>query len=660
MEALEGQSVTLQGSGTDPDGGALTYLWSCNGGTLSSNNIAQPSFTAPYVTADTIYYCTLTVTDPQSLSSSDSMNVMVRNQGLSVSLTAVPPAGSAPLSGVDLTATVSGNTTGLINYRFDCTNDGTFEYTFNNITETTRTVVDACSYGTGGTYNARVEVTRGTETAWAVATISINSPAVSVDIKANSSDGPVTISYSGTVNLSWTSINANTCVASGDWSGSKYIAASETTGNITAQRTYTITCTGAAGTASDSVTVYVGSASLFAYLSAYPSSGCAYLNGVDLTASVSGGYTGDVTYYFDCTNDGTWESIHTVSADSYTAYDICSYSTQGSYTARVRAVKQGFTAENIVQINVTSCYSAATANITANGFDGSVTVQYNDSVNLAWTSGNASYCFASGDWSGSKGNAGSESTGSLTSQKTYTLTCSGSNGTVSDSVTVYLNTYGSSNKLTVNNLVRNLTDGTTWFDEVTAKPGEVVSYSIQVRNTNAAFTLSNITVKSILPTNITYRGNLKVDNISYSGNIVSGLNIGDLSPLQSKIVTFDADVAASSKFTFGETSLINTASAYNPTVLSSDSSTIKVKKAGVLGAATGISTGITNNIFFDSFLVPLLMALLIVWASKSHIIEIEDWVDSRKKSYRARQSKKELLSKISEVKGEDSLKRFNY
>ena len=63
-------------------------------------------------------------------------------------------------------------------------------------------------------------------------------------------------------------------------------------------------------------------ATLFVDVSASPYSGPAPLNDVDLTASVSGSATGDVTYKFDCTSDGTWEKTITTSATSYTATDL--------------------------------------------------------------------------------------------------------------------------------------------------------------------------------------------------------------------------------------------------------------------------------------------------------------------------------------------------
>ena len=57
------------------------------------------------------------------------------------------------------------------------------------------------------------------------------------------------------------------------------------------------------------------------------------------------------------------------------------------------------------------------------------------SVDLSWSSDGTS-CSASGDWTGSKGTSGSETVGPLTSDATYTLTCSNNDGSTSRSVSV--------------------------------------------------------------------------------------------------------------------------------------------------------------------------------------------------------------------------------
>ncbi len=58
---------------------------------------------------------------------------------------------------------------------------------------------------------------------------------------------------------------------------------------------------------------------------------------------------------------------------------------------------------------------------------------------LTWSAQNVTSCTASGDWSGSKGFSGSEETSMLVfGDKTFTLTCSGSGGSVSKDVNVSL------------------------------------------------------------------------------------------------------------------------------------------------------------------------------------------------------------------------------
>jgi hypothetical protein len=261
--------------------------------------------------------------------------------------------------------------------------------------------------------------------------------AATVDIKANNSDGPITIPYNSAANLTWTSQNANSCTASGTWSGTKSISGSESSGNLTSAKSYTITCSNSCGQAADTVTVYIESQpTLSVSLSANPNSGCAPLNNVDLTSSVSGTASGEIIYFFDCTNDGVWEKTIISGNAIYTASDLCNYSSAGNYTAKTRVQREGLSAENTTQIAVQSCYTAPIIDIKANNSDGPITIPYDSAANLTWTSTNADSCNASNAWSGTKATSGSQSTGNLTSSKTYTITCSGSGGSASDSVVI--------------------------------------------------------------------------------------------------------------------------------------------------------------------------------------------------------------------------------
>jgi MYXO-CTERM domain-containing protein len=76
----EGSSVTLAGSGTDPDGDNLSYQWSQTAGppvSLNGPQILSPLFTAPDVSKNTVLTFLLKVTDPSGLSSEDSVSVLV-------------------------------------------------------------------------------------------------------------------------------------------------------------------------------------------------------------------------------------------------------------------------------------------------------------------------------------------------------------------------------------------------------------------------------------------------------------------------------------------------------------------------------------------------------------------------------------------------------
>ena len=75
---------------------------------------------------------------------------------------------------------------------------------------------------------------------------------------------------------------------------------------------------------------------------------------------------------------------------------------------------------------------APTLSFTANP----TTVVSGGGSTLTWSSANATSCSASGAWSGAKATSGSQSTGALTSARTYSLSCTGPGGTTSRSVTV--------------------------------------------------------------------------------------------------------------------------------------------------------------------------------------------------------------------------------
>lgn len=165
----------------------------------------------------------------------------------------------------------------------------------------------------------------------------------------------------------------------------------------------------------------------------------------------------------------------------------------------------------VFKATVSSIFPLPTIDLKINGSDGTISVPYNTSATLSWTSTNATSCSASGNWSGSKAISGSESTGNLTSSKTYNITCTGSGGTVTDSVganvqvlspTVDLKANGSDGPMTINyNTAATLTWATTnnptsctasgdWFGSK-AVPSGSESTGILTLTKNYVLTCSN-------------------------------------------------------------------------------------------------------------------------------------------------------------------------
>ena len=177
---------------------------------------------------------------------------------INTNLSAAPSVGDAPLVGVSLTSSVGGSASGNIRYQFDCTSDGTIE---RDVTSGSNpyTASGICSYGTAGNYTARVVVTRSGVTSSATTPVNVRiPPPPSVDLKANGSDGPLTLNYNSTPTLSWVATNAASCVAQGGWNGVRPTFGQETVGPLTSlSNTFTLRCSGPGGTRTDSVSVSI-------------------------------------------------------------------------------------------------------------------------------------------------------------------------------------------------------------------------------------------------------------------------------------------------------------------------------------------------------------------------------------------------------------------
>jgi hypothetical protein len=209
------------------------------------------------------------------------------------------------------------------------------------------------------------------------------------------------------------------------------------------------------------------------------------------------------------------------------------------------------------------------------------------------------------------------------------------------------------NLLTINKTARNLTSGNTGFSNtIYANPSDTLMFMITLQATSNQ-DVQNVYVRDLFPGNLIYKNQLVVSGSSnYSGDITSGITLNTVYAGQTVTITYQAQVAPAQNFSYGTTTLNNSVSVtssgsgYNPT----SNASIIVNRSAVYGASS-ISTGLTNNFLVDSFLLPLLVALIGIWMWRSGVFfGIERWLDNKKKVRRGYKAEKELSARIATIK----------
>ncbi len=220
----------------------------------------------------------------------------------------------------------------------------------------------------------------------------------------------------------------------------------------------------------------------------------------------------------------------------------------------------------------------------------------------------------------------------------------------------YIGTCGQTNAtLSVTKTVRNLTTNTSFASSVYANPSDVLMFLITLRN-NGSQNAQNVYVRDSLPANLTYNNQMIVARSnnsygSYSGDIMSGLNLNTIPAGQTATVTYQTQVAGVASFIYGTTTLTNTVSttSSNVSYIPNASASVIVTRTGVLGASI-VATGLTNNFWIDSFLLPLLVTLILIWMWRAGMFfGIEKWLDNKRKTRRGYKANKELSAKISHI-----------
>jgi trimeric autotransporter adhesin len=383
-------------------GGSATLNWSATNatscsasGSWSGAKPARGSQSTGALTADATYVLTCSSAGG---SATQSATVSVTKPAPTVSLSASP---SSVISGNSSTLTwAASNAT-------SCTASGAWSGS--------RPVSGSQPTGalsSNATYTLRCTGSGGTATQSATVTVS-SKPTATVSISAT----PSTVKSGGNSSLTWSSANATSCVASGAWAGAKALSGSQSTGALTANTTYSITCTGTGGSATQSITVSVTSPAPTVSFSASPST---VKSGSAVTLAWS---ANNVTA---CTAGGAWSGSKAVSGTQSTS------TLTANATYSLTCTGSGGSATQAATVSITSAAPAPTVTFTANPS----TVASGHSSTLTWSSTSATACTASGGWSGAKAINGSQATAPLTANATYTLSCTGTGGTAAQSATV--------------------------------------------------------------------------------------------------------------------------------------------------------------------------------------------------------------------------------
>jgi len=263
---------------------------------------------------------------------------------------------------------------------------------------------------------------------------------------------------------------------------------------------------------------------------------------------------------------------------------------------------------------------------------------------------------------------------------------------ISDSASLEIYRASVSNpELSINKWAKNLSKGETqWKSIIQAEPGDLLTFKIKIESVGNVI-VKDLVVSDFLPNKVSYQGNMEIDGERVKGkNITKSFNIGDLSPGKSNTITFEAKIDSEDSFSYGNTTLVNTAMVSGSGVnIINDRAIIKVIKEMVKAVAGGpamVSAGIAQNDKIDKsseagysevghndyndevdksskgryniFNHPILLSLLITFIImtllfKSYIISFKKWLDKRKKRWAEQRVEKNLQRQIVQIKTEE-------
>jgi hypothetical protein len=226
---------------------------------------------------------------------------------------------------------------------------------------------------------------------------------------------PSAVAVGGSSTLTWSSTNADSCTASGGWSGALVPSGTQSTGALSASTTYSIICTGAGGSTPPLAATVMLIAPPSATISASPNS---VMSG---NASLLTWSSSNATA---CAGSGGWSGALAINGSQSTG----PLTTASAYSLTCVG-PGGVTPPVVASVSILPLPVVTLAAVPA-------AVAVGGSATLTWSASNATACTASGGWSGSVAPSGTQSAGPVSAATVYSLSCTGSGGTSSASATV--------------------------------------------------------------------------------------------------------------------------------------------------------------------------------------------------------------------------------
>jgi hypothetical protein len=147
-----------------------------------------------------------------------------------------------------------------------------------------------------------------------------------------------------------------------------------------------------------------------------------------------------------------------------------------------------------------------------------------------------------------------------------------------------------------------------WTKNITAANNDKIDFLMVLRNASSA-PIDNVSVKTDIPNDISYFGNLKIDGTPSAGNVTSGIDLGTLPPKTSKTIFFTGSIQSSAADNVQVVGNINSGQTTND----SDYVALAIAAPATSSRATAaVGNSLVNNIKKNWYLWIIIIAVLAI------------------------------------------------